>query len=361
MKEIFEKITDRCLCGSGKKYVNCCKGKINPNENQVIHKKFMLYLDDLRRKYRKICLHPKSDECSYIKSHAHSISQKAVLNLIAERGEVLMPVVYGVTNEFRMKSMGVESKATKFYCFCSKHDGMFYDIDKRDVYLDEYTFFLYAYRNFAATYYKVVRELDCFTKLKKKYDINFNPYAVFMNGEMKKSIPALEGIKKKFDDSILTNKYDCLESIYLTLDYRVYFAASTCFDLMFDILGNRIEHAKYDLPMVYISIIPQEQRTQIIFSWFKEDNSLYGFLKEQLKIVPTRYVLKYLNNLLTLNCENMTVAPILWRHWSADAQNEFLKLGSRHLINENIKNHSYSYFETRNFNLFERIYKFNIE
>ena len=99
MKEIFEEITDSCLCGSGKKYVNCCKGKINPNENKSTHNEFMAELDTRRRKYRKICLHPKCDECSDIKTHAHSISQKAVLNLISELGNVLMPVVYGVTNE----------------------------------------------------------------------------------------------------------------------------------------------------------------------------------------------------------------------------------------------------------------------
>lgn len=355
MKEIFEEITDRCLCGSGKKYTDCCKGKINPNENEAIHKGYMAELDTRRRKYRKICLHPKNYECSDVKTHAHSISQKAVLDLIAEKGNVLMPVVYGVTNEFQMKPKGIESQATKFYCFCSKHDGMFCDIDKRDVYLNEYSFFLYAYRSFTATYYKVIRELDCFSKLSQKYDLNFHPYAVLFNVLTQNSMPALEWNKREFDNSILKNKYDCLESIHLTLDYRVYFAASTCFCLMFDIFGNRIKHAEYDLPMVYISVIPQEQKTQIIFSWFKEDDSVYGFFKEQLEIVPTRYVLKYLNNLLPLNCENMTIGPALWQHWNAYAQNEFLELGSGHLKNENVKNSSYSYFETRAFNLFKRI------
>lgn len=225
MKEIFEEITDCCLCGSGKKYEDCCKGKINPTKNESIHKGFMAELDKLRRKYRKICLHPKNDDCSKVKTHAHSISQKAVLDLIAEHGNVLMPVVYGVTNEFQMKPMGIESQATKFYCFCSKHDGMFQDIDKRDVYLNQYTFFLYAYRSFAATYYKVIRELDCFAKLSQKYDINFNPYAVLINVLMQNSRPSIEWSKKKFDDSILTNKFDFLESTYLTLDYRVYFCS----------------------------------------------------------------------------------------------------------------------------------------
>lgn len=355
MKEKFEKITEQCLCGSGKKYIECCKGKINPNENTATHKSFMAKLDEERRRYTKICLHPIQDECSETMAHAHSISQNAVLELIAEKGHVLMPVVYGITGELQMKPLGIEKHASKFYCFCSKHDAMFSDIDKRKIDLNKKNIFLYAYRSFAATYYKVIRELDCFTKLREKYDYSYKPLPILFNLRMRKSMPALERIKEQFNSAIISKRYDCLENIYITLDYKVHFAVSTSFDLMFDLFGNRLQYSEYDLPMMYISIIPQEQQTLIIFSWLKEDNLLYQFFKEQLKITPTRYVLKYLNNLIPLNCENMTVGPALWNQWSADTQNEFLKFVDRTYINGDVKNYSYSYFQTRAFNLFERI------
>lgn len=118
MKEKFDKIAVCCLCGSGLPYDKCCKGKINPNQSEEIHKKFMHELDEKRRHYKRLCLHPKQDECCAVKTHAHTISQKAVLALLADNGIVLMPVVHGVTNEFEMEPMGIEAKATKFYCFC---------------------------------------------------------------------------------------------------------------------------------------------------------------------------------------------------------------------------------------------------
>ena len=65
-------------------------------------------LDEKRRYYKHLCLHPKQNECCDVKTHAHTISQQAVLSLIAENGEALMPVVYGITNEFEMKPMGIE-------------------------------------------------------------------------------------------------------------------------------------------------------------------------------------------------------------------------------------------------------------
>ena len=355
MKERFESKTDRCLCGSSKPYDECCKGKINPNQNEEMHKRFMHELDEKRRHYKHLCLHPYQVECCDVKIHAHTISQEAVLSLIAENGEVLMPVVYGITNEFKMKPMGIETKATKFHCFCQTHDAMFYPIDQRSVMLDEHTCFLYAYRTFASTYYKVIRELDCYEALRQNYDVTYNPLAIYFYLQMQSTLPALKMYKERFDVAILTEKFDCLVSKTVTLEYRVYFAAATCFCPMFDILGNRIFHAEYDLPMIHISIIPDEKETRIIFSWFKEDNSIYGFFGEQLKVAPTRLILKYLNNLITLNCENMTVSPVLWDKWDAVAKEDFLRVAHDHLKNETVNSISKIYFEERAYNLFMHI------
>ena len=89
----------------------------------------MQEFDKLHNTYKKMCLHPNKSECSRVKTHAHTISQKAVLELIAENGIVLMPIVFGIRNGFRMEPRGIEAKATKFYCFCSNHDKMFAPID----------------------------------------------------------------------------------------------------------------------------------------------------------------------------------------------------------------------------------------
>ena len=73
--------------------------------------------------------------------------------------------------------------------------------------------------------------------------------------------------------------YDILESTAITLEYKVYFAAATCFCPKFDVFGNPIVHGEFDLPMLYISVIPDENHTMLIFSWFKEDHYVYSFFR----------------------------------------------------------------------------------
>lgn len=347
--------SDDCLCGSGKPYDKCCKEKTNPNQSVGTHKKFMQELDEKRRHFKHMCLHPNQDECCNVKTHAHTISRKAVLSLIAENNIVLMPVVNVITNEFEMKPMSIKAKATKFHCFCQTHDAMFYPIDRSVVLLDQHNFFLYAYRTFASTYYKVIRELKCNEALFQKYDLTNNPSAILFFFKIQNYLPALNWYKKKFDKAILAEKYNCLVNTTVTLDYRLYFAAATCFSPLFDILGNPINFHDFELPLIFVSIIPNENQTYIIFSWLKEDDRIYGFLNEQIEITPKRLTIKYLNNLIPLNCENMTVSPILWNKWDIAAKEDFLKLGNDHLKSEKLKNVSKTYFEERAYNLFLKI------
>lgn len=122
-----------------KKYSECCAIKISICGNSNSFRGFMQEFDKLHNTYKKMCLHPNKSECSRVKTHAHTISQKAVLELIAENGIVLMPIVFGIRNEFRMEPRGIEAKATKFYCFCSNHDKMFAPIDYTKVCLGNRT------------------------------------------------------------------------------------------------------------------------------------------------------------------------------------------------------------------------------
>ena len=124
---------------------------------------------------------------------------------------------------------------------------------------------------------------------------------------------------------------------------------------MFDINGNRVLYDDDKLPLLYISIIPDESSTRILFSWFKEDNYIYKSFKNQINITPTRLIMKYLNNLLPVNCENMVVSPILWKKWSVIAQEEYLNISHNHLENIRDKNVSETYFKNRKYNLFLKI------
>ena len=357
MKEKFNlEDNEPCWCCSGKLYKDCCKEKIKITNDEKTYKMYMSEFDKAHRNYKKICMHPNQSECSSIKTHAHTISQKAVLELIAENKHVLMPIEFGISRTLKMHPMPIEAKATKFYCFCSKHDGMFSPIDKQNVDFTEYNCFLYAYRIFSSTYYKIERELACHYKLREKYDLTCNPFALVTYIGMERNLNLLDTWKEKFDNAIINESYGILENIRIDLNYRVYFAVATCFCPMFDVYGNDLPWNAESLPLVYISVIPDQNYTRILFSWFKENNEQYSYLKKQINEAPTRLILKYLNNLLPLNCENMTVSPKVWDAWGEKGRNEFLKIASEHLwINEKMKYCSETYFRERGFNLFMKI------
>ena len=211
------------------------------------------------------------------------------------------------------------------------------------------------YRIFASTYYKVTRETDIYNLMKENYDLTHNPMIFLFIMNMQKNMVSLNYYKEKFDKAIISDTYNEIESAEVILDYKVYFSAATCFCPMFDINGNRVLYDDDKLPLLYISIIPDESSTRILFSWFKEDNYIYKSFKNQINITPTRLIMKYLNNLLPVNCENMVVSPILWKKWSVIAQEEYLNISHNHLENIRDKNVSETYFKNRKYNLFLKI------
>lgn len=344
-----------CLCCSGKLYKDCCKNKLKIGPTESSYKAYMAEFDKLHNKYKKICMHPDKKNCSDVKTHAHTISQKAVLELIANNKYVLMPVELGISRQFKMQKMPIEAKATKFYCFCSRHDGIFSPIDRQNVEFTVTNCFLYAYRTFASTYYKIDRELGCFYKLREKYDLTINPVAIITYIGMQRNLYKLNYWKEKFDRALIQDNYDVLDSIMVEIDYRTYFAAATCFTPMFDLYGNPLPWDDDDIPLVFISVIPNPNSTRVIFSWFKECSKRYNEFKNQLGNTPRRLVMKYLNNMLPLNCENMVIGPLLWEKWSKEARTEFVKIVSEHLIDNELKYYPESYFVERKYNLFEKI------
>ena len=112
--------------------------------------------------------------------------------------------------------------------------------------------------------------------------------------------------------------------------------------------------------MIYISVIPDKATSKIIISWMREDSDIYRPFEKQLKSVPQSFVLKYLNNLLPMNCENMTISPLLWESWSASTRQEFLDTADCRK-NELAKKESYSHFSEKSYNLFENLEIKNIK
>lgn len=337
---------DLCLCGSGNKYADCCKQKPNPFENEKTQKKLVAELMKLRSNYKKKCLYPN---CSNKGINAHTISQKAVLSLIADNNHVLMPIVK-VGQPVDLIPQGIEKQASTYFCFCSTHDDKFSCIDVVSPTLSDHIKFMYAYRAFASTYYKVQRELFCLENQFSKYNMTQNIRCVLMLHELRNNMFALEECKSLFDNALMSENYSIINSTVITLDYKVYFSSATCFCPNFDLYGSKINFDYNQLSMLYVSVIPGTNKTNLIFSWLKSDNIVYEKFAKQLSIVPEPFIIKYLNNLLPLYCENLAIGPKLWNSWDSVAQNEF-----RNFIDWGLSRGS-----TFDFSQLYRLHKYNL-
>ncbi|MDU6975890.1 MAG: SEC-C domain-containing protein [Clostridiales bacterium] len=349
-------IGELCLCGSGKKYEDCCDRKLLPTQNKKIAKQHMGELISIRRSFKKVCMHPCKEECSEQKTGAHTISRASILTLISKDNSVYMPVVNGFTGQLELKSLGIKQQASVFHCFCATHDNnLFKDIDKVNVKFSEKVYFLYAYRIFASTYYKLLREDYCYERLKRRYDYTQIPEVILFYLGNKRTLSILEQTKVQLERGIVNEQYNELETVTMELGYRVNFAVSSCFILKVDLLGNKLYWKDNERPLVYITVVPSSKKTKIIFSWLKSHRNIYGFFKEQIMTVPLKFILKYLNNLLPMNCENMAISPFLWDEWTTNAKDEFKSVVNDALGIINNKAICPIYFKNRNYDLFRVI------
>ena len=217
----------------------------------------------------KKCWHPNAssttcdlDNFGNLKvSAAHSIQNNGILNRIGENGHVM---TYSFDKgEYKGKNKG-KNLASVFWGFCNTHDGIFRPIEVEPYNQTIEQNFLFAYRGFVVSSHK---------KIEGAYLMNF--------GEQ--SDKDIEENKKIFDNAILKQQYDILETIVIELPAFYPIATSSCFYLDFDFEGNPISHSDERMENIFISLFPTDKKTYFLISYFKIDRPLYGNLEQQLR------------------------------------------------------------------------------
>lgn len=97
-----------------------------------------------------------------------------------------------------------------------------------------------------------MREVSIHEDLSQKYDFTLMPQTILLQESMKRWIVELDDCRKIFDDAIIHQNYSVLDSLCYTLPYRVSFAVSSCFPVVFDVYGSPIPHKDDLMQMVYI-------------------------------------------------------------------------------------------------------------
>lgn len=286
--DIFEKIIKQypkkknCWCLSGLKFIDCHFNRKNKlhNKNHQQNEKFKKIITHPE------CLHRNVTSCSNKIIKAHSISNKGSLSSISQKNHV-----YG----FKMGFQGLEftkigvNNASTFYGFCKKHDDLlFSSFEKSNFEKTSKQLFDLCYRAICQEHYTVLRTIDLFKEIKKTIDIGYdlieqielqisiNSQIYFHDLGIKYSEYYKKQLEKKYSQ---LHHEDCLKHYIFELDKNYpKFQSSSCFNLEFDLNGQRLQNldkAYIQSKNIFINCISLQSKGYFIISWFKE-NDYFG-------------------------------------------------------------------------------------
>ena len=267
----------------------------------------------------KECFYFDHTNCNNI-IRAHSIQKNKILRHIANNG---MVVAYkkSIMPFNNIKSVG-KKVASTFTGFCKKHDDeLFTPIEKYPYQSTPQQKFLYAYRAFAYETHKKLemqKMIEIFNNKTKEKLQNIG-----LNNSIKIDYPHINNL---FKDCFLKDDYSALISYEIILDYEVQFTVSSVLTPKYDISGkkiNRLMDTTKPVQNLYLTIFPENGKTIMLFSWFKESDKIYKKWFYQFKSLPQDIQKNYLNVFIPLETENFYLSPDLWDSWGQDGQSEF--------------------------------------
>ena len=327
---------EKCPCGSGMVYSECCKIR---KDKTIIKSKKPLnvqVMEQLKRSHIKCCLHPDKSKCVKHIKEAHALQNNKIISQLAEQGHVYIlnmqkaPQIIPIENEepeilTLIDKIGV-NHATTATCFCDVHDDeVFAPIEKGappfEPNNDEHRY-IYAYKAFIFEYYKKIVEKNSFiNNIKDRPSLLKNREQIQYYRALSKTLEEMGCVKDFFDKGIMEKDYSGLETCIIELPESINFANYACVALDFDINGKKIRHTRKGfISRIFITIFPEATKSYVIFSCLKSDYKIYRKLFQQLKVVNTNKVKYYLDLVLPLYSENVVISPRLWEKWSEEQQ-----------------------------------------
>lgn len=330
------KNSELCLCGSGKKFNSCCKGKIlnckstikeeilkNPQRiNHMIQQKF-------KNTDFKVCLHPKKDECKKPIKNAHTLQNNGVLSIIAENDHVMVTDTFNKIREGSILKKVSKNQATTFYGFCEYHDSVvFSEIETAEYIGSQKQNFLFAYRACAQEYHKKIRSIKSIQQtFRDNPSILLAPYFYENYKSVELSYNDVKETIDIFNDAFMRDDFNILENYVYKFDKVYDFAVTTMFAPTYDLKGKQLTDIystdEERLKSIFVSFIPTKDNSYMIISCIKEDYEHFKGYINQIKSLDEEKLKIFLNNLLPTYSENIVLSPRLWTKWTPFSQKKY--------------------------------------
>lgn len=278
---------------------------VSESDDVRIQKKISKIINDKTQ----FCWHPEAslktctkDNNGNIKiSSAHSIQRRKILKSISENNSVKQFRI----NRFEKNLDKPIKFASTFFGFCDTHDKMFDPIEKKDYSGNSEQNFLFAYRaSIHSSHIKLVRN--------EYYD--YGPQA----------LNDIDNTKQIFNDSILNKDYSRIVTDVIVFDYEYPIAVVTKSDLDYDFEGKEIIHSDTRMENFFLTVFPQNGKTYVLFSYFRDDSGLYGDIIKQIK--KRNNIKSDLSVLIAGHCENVFFRPSYYEKYIDCQENSIDKL-----------------------------------
>lgn len=336
-------IKKACLCGSGLRYGECCK-----NKPALTDKRSMQLLAETRKhhnSYQSSCIMLDADgkTCGKPCIRSHTLQENGILSRLAVNGHVYVLGENANDDSFSifLKTSGI-NRSSIFKCLCSEHDDrLFSEMEKRYYIGSDQQNYQLALKENINSLWKLLAAQDLYLHWSKEHNIFVNEMIICEFIQNKLDLARVRYDFQRLNKILYNRNYNQIESIRVTLGYKIMFAVSAPLHFTYDLTGKQHlggediftkSNGKLCLdcppkyPTMYVSVFPTDDKSEIILSWFREDKNNLGFIIQQLTELSTDDKLKMLNVLLPSVCENIIFSPLLIDSWTESSKNELSAL-----------------------------------
>lgn len=368
---------ESCPCGSGEQYSLCCKNRKDKELGYELAYENMSRMEHDTRKLLlsskfKTCFHPNKDECCGGSINAHSLQKNGVLSRLEHNGRVIIIDAkfskFGDRLDFKLEG---KSKATTFTGFCKKHDKeLFSPIEDYEYKQTEEQNFLFAYRVYAYEHYKKLVAFEAFKKsLALKPTLMKNDFYVKLYRGYQAGNNDMESTGEILTKALLEKDFDVVSSLVIKLDYKIPFATCFGYSPLYDLKNGSLNFThQYSgnnnrLPLNFVTIIPQNKESFIIYSWLRDDSTYFEKYINQIASLDKTGIKRVFNNLIPEYSENIVISPLYWDRLSEYQKEliektylaDFTSSNNNYIITNGMRNKKNISIGTKGYNLFREI------
>ncbi|QUC66110.1 hypothetical protein [Aristaeella hokkaidonensis] len=322
-----------CPCGSGKQYIECCKGKQDAPSKDSNKPIEIRILEQLRKELKNYhcCLHPNKAECKGKIKDAHALQNNKILSLLSGPDHHVM--IQDHTKEVKLLNTPNTSPipiipfnrkgknlATVQSCFCDYHDTIVFKPIESDAPSFDSTSkemaFIYAYKAFIFEYSK---QFFLIEQMRRNFAIRPQTFStkqlvsVYRTQCMR--IEEMDSVKKHYDTELLAGTHNGIYTKTICIPYKIGIACYAYVGFDYDLNGQRIKKIDTNNKMhrLSITILPEEQNSYIIISCLENEEIYYRDFFQQTMSSSLDKTLFFFNMMIPLYSENLVLSEQLWK------------------------------------------------